>query len=60
MYCGERYRVQNVDLPEEEILAAIATARGLLSKGGQIDLDKVSRLVLQEYRRGAMGSISLE
>lgn len=56
----ERYRVQNVDLPEEEILAAIATARGLLSKGGQIDLDKVSRLVLQEYRRGAMGSISLE
>jgi len=56
----ERYRVQNVDLPEEDILAAIAAARGLLQKGGQPDLDKVSRLVLQEYRRGAMGSISLE
>lgn len=56
----ERYRVQNVDLPVEDILAAIAASRGLLQKGGQPDLDKASRLVLQEYRRGTMGSISLE
>lgn len=56
----ERYRVKDIEQPTEEILAAIAAARGLLIKGGGADMDKVSRLVLQEYRRGTMGSISLE
>ncbi len=56
----ERYRVKHTDQPAEDIMAAIAVARGFLIKGGGADLDKVSRLVLQEYRRGTMGSISLE
>lgn len=56
----ERYRVENPELPVEDILAAIAATRGLLQKGGEPDLEKASRLVLQEYRRGMMGAISLE
>lgn len=56
----ERYRVEDIKLPVEDILAAIAVTRGLLQKGGEPNLDQTSRLVLQEYRRGMMGAISLE
>lgn len=56
----ERYRVEDMNLPAEDILARIAIARGLLQKGGKPNLDQTSRLALHEYRRGMMGRVSLE
>lgn len=56
----ERYRITDIKLSAEDILAAIALERGLLQKGGKPNLDQASRSVLHEYRRGRLGTISLE
>ncbi len=43
-----------------EIIAAIAKRRGYLLKGGTPDLEKAALTLLQDYRTGALGRISLE
>jgi len=50
------------DLPEEnlEIMDEIGRKRGCLRRGKEIDYDKVSRIILDEYRKGVIGRISLE
>jgi len=55
-----RYKVENVQLEAEEILAEIARNRGYLNKGGTPDVDKTCHLLLQDYRRGNLGRISLD
>jgi len=45
---------------EEEMLAKIAGKRGYLFKGGVPDLDKTCQVLLQEFRRGKLGTISLD
>jgi len=55
-----RYKVENVQTSEEELLAEIARNRGYLNKGGSPDIDKTCHLLLQDYRRGNLGRISLD
>ncbi len=55
-----RYKVENVQLGAEEMLAEIARNRGYLNKGGAPDLDKTCHLLLQDYRRGNLGRVSLD
>ena len=43
-----------------DIIAAIAKRRGYLIKGGEPDLEKAALMLLQDYRTGALGRISLE
>lgn len=43
-----------------EIIDAIALSRGALLPGKRIDYDRVSRLLLDEFRGGILGRISLE
>ena len=43
-----------------ELLSAIAVKRGCLKSGGEADLKKASELLLNEYRTGVLGRISLE
>jgi ribosome biogenesis GTPase A len=43
-----------------EAMEAIAAKRGCLLKGGSYDYEKVSRIILDEFRRGMMGKITLE
>ena len=43
-----------------DIIAAIARRRGYLLKGGEPDLEKAALMLLQDYRTGALGRISLE
>ena len=38
----------------------IAAYRGYLGKGGKIDFEKAAHTLLQDYRDGALGGISLE
>ncbi|MDD2724457.1 MAG: ribosome biogenesis GTPase YlqF [Methylovulum sp.] len=55
-------RFQLVELPEREtgLLELIGKQRGCLRSGGQIDYDKVAKILLSEFRTGALGDISLE
>jgi len=56
-----RYKL-NHDLPDSprEILEAIAKARGFKLKGGGIDLERAANTLLDEFRAGRLGRISLE
>ena len=42
------------------ILNQIAKARACLSKGGELDLAKASRLLIDDFRNGKLGKITLE
>lgn len=44
----------------EEIIKVIAANRGHLNKGGVPDLDKTSKVLLQEFRKGKWGALSLD
>jgi ribosome biogenesis GTPase A len=55
-----RYKLKQ--LPEDDIglLEEIGRRRGALGQGGRIDLNKASELLINEFRSGAIGRISLE
>ncbi len=56
---AERY---NIDVTGEApyILEQIALARSCLKKGGEADVDKAAKLLLDDFRSGRLGRISLE
>lgn len=55
-----KYKVEDINLNELEILEEIARKRGYLNKGGIPDIDKTCHLLIQDYRRGNLGRISLD
>ena len=52
------FTVEGMDGPD--VIAAIAKRRSFLRKGGAPDLEKAALMLLQDYRSGALGRISLE
>ena len=57
----ERYKLKE-ELPEEprELLEAIGRKRGCLLKGGIIDMEKAQHIVMNEFRAGKLGLVSLD
>ena len=55
----ERYNVEE-GLKPLDILTAVAKARGCLKKGEELDYEKASRLLLEEFRSGKLGKVTLE
>lgn len=57
----DRYEVEiRPDEETLEIMDDIGRARGALVRGGHIDYDKVATIVINEFRSGQLGRISLE
>ena len=58
----ERYKVtaEELALPPYDLLEAIGTHRGFRLSGGVIDTERTAKTLLDEFRRGALGRISLE
>lgn len=54
----ERYKVPCGEL--DQMLEDIGRRRGLLLKGGIVDDDRLTRMLLDEFRGGLLGRISLE
>lgn len=54
----ERYGVASSDRLEG--LKQIAKARACLAKGGELDLSKAARLLIDDFRNGKLGRITLE
>ncbi len=46
--------------PHIDIINAIAKKRGCIIKGGEIDLERVSKLLIMDFRNGKFGKICLE
>ncbi len=57
----ERYKLGSIDgLQAYEILELIGRKRGMLISGGEIDTERASATLLDEYRAGRLGKITLE
>lgn len=58
---SERYKITDfVDKEAWEVLELIGKKRGMMIKGGEIDYERASVMLLDEYRGGKLGTISLE
>ena len=58
---SSKYNVDyDENTPHIDILNAIAKKRGCIVKGGEIDLERVSKLLIMDFRNGKLGKICLE
>lgn len=57
-----RYGFQPKGLDATGVIEAVARRRGCIVKGrgGELDREKAALILLQDYREGALGRISLE
>jgi ribosome biogenesis GTPase A len=55
-----RYGLQTEGIDGVSVIEGIAKRRGFRIKGGDLDFEKASHTLLQDYRSGALGRISLE
>ena len=57
----ERFKFKG-ELPESglDLLEAIGRKRGCLVKGGLVDLEKAQNIVLNEFRAGKLGLVTLD
>ncbi|MDO9168810.1 MAG: ribosome biogenesis GTPase YlqF [Methylobacter sp.] len=55
-----RFQLEQLPESEQQLMEAIGKKRGCLRSGGHIEMDKVSKILLSEFRAGTIGRISLE
>ena len=56
----ERYELQSLPASDIEFLELLGARRGCLRAGGHVDLEKVSSILVNEFRAGTLGHITLE
>lgn len=59
---AERYKVDAsvAELEDYEVLEAIGRKRGMLLRGNEVDTERAANTLLNEYRSGKLGKITLE
>ncbi len=58
---AERYKISDFEkMKSWDLLEYIGKKRGFVIKGGEIDRERTAVMLLDEYRAGKMGNISLE
>jgi ribosome biogenesis GTPase A len=57
---AERYQLADLPETEYELMQSIGAKRGCLRAGGEVHLEKVSKILVSEYRAGMLGAITLE
>ena len=56
----ERYKLEEIGQTPLETMEAMAVKRGCILPGKRIDYERIGRLVLDEFRAGKIGRITLE
>lgn len=56
----ERFALQQLPATEMEFLEMAGKNRGCLVSGGRVDIEKISKILLNEIRSGSMGPLTLE
>lgn len=57
----ERYKLESVEgMQPIEVMELIAKKRGMIIRGGETDYERVSVMIMDEYRGGKLGRITLE
>jgi ribosome biogenesis GTPase A len=59
-FMRQRFRFETLPATELELLETVGRQRGCLGAGGRVDLHKIASIVLNEFRSGMLGRISLE
>ena len=55
-----RFHLDNTDPEGQDLMDAVCKGRGWLLKGGEYDYDRAARVILDEFRGGKLGRITLE
>ncbi|MBQ9264726.1 MAG: ribosome biogenesis GTPase YlqF [Clostridia bacterium] len=56
----DRFKIKDLSLRGADLLDAVCQGRGFLMKGGIYDTERACKVVLDEFRAGKLGRISLE
>lgn len=56
----EKFKIEDIHINSEELLDLISLQRGHLLKGGNPDTAKTCKLLLQDFRKGKLGTLSLD
>ena len=57
----QRYKVEPAEFTDAyELLRAIGKKRGMMIRGGEVDCERAATMLLDEYRGGKLGNITLE
>lgn len=56
----QRYKIKNPDAKGYELLEEVCRGRGFLMRGGVLDMDRACSVVLDEFRAGKVGKLTLE
>lgn len=57
---GERYSKLTAETSKEDLLKAVCLSRGFLLRGGELDSERASHVVLDEFRAGKVARVTLE
>jgi len=55
-----RYKIKNTSAEKYELLDEVCRGRGFLMRGGEFDYDRCCAVILDEFREGKVGKITLE
>ena len=56
----ERYKIKNPEAQNYELLDEVCKGRGFLMRGGELDYDRACSVILDEFREGKVGKLTLE
>lgn len=56
----ERYKLSSLECETIEIINNIAKNRGLIIKGGEVDYERTGTTIINDFRQGRIGKITLE
>lgn len=56
----ERFKIHDLSLRGPDLLDAVCQGRGFLMKGGVYDTERACKVILDEFRGGKLGRITLE
>ncbi len=58
---NEKYKINlSLDMQDMELVEIIAKKRGCILKGNEIDYERVSKLIVGDFRKGALGKITFD
>ena len=56
----DRFKIEPLTSDEYKAIEILAKKRGCISKGGITDITRISEIIVDEFRRGLLGRVSLE
>lgn len=56
----KRYKLTDLSLRGLELMEVVCRGRGFLLRGGELDIDRACAVVLDEFRDGKLGRVTLE